>query len=332
MKKTIFVFSFVLVLILSASAPGHAKPFYDGKTIQIVVATKPGGNYDFYARLVAHGMQKYLPGSTVIVKNVPGAGHIIGANEIYASRPNGLKFGTFNRALALSQLANLKGVRFDLTKMSWLGSTASDIYCLVTVPKFKTLDDVMKADLVRLASAGLGSQSHISAALFAEMKGLNNLRNVTGYGGGEAELAMMRGEVDGQFASWSSMAPFVAAGHGQPVLFIGKKQPQGFENVPLLQDVVKDKKYQSVIDLLLALNVLARPYAGPPAIPADRLQILEEAFAKTCADPEILQMAKKRGIEIDFTDGKEALRLIKSMLNQEPKVIKLLKEAYGVSG
>jgi len=332
MKRCMFVFSFVLVLVLTASGSGFAKPFYEGKTIQTVVATKPGGNYDFYARLVAHGMQKYLPGSTVIVKNVPGAGHIIGTNEIYASKPNGLKFGTFNRALALSQLANLKGVKFDLTKMSWLGSAASDTYCLLTVPKFKTLDDVMNADLVRLASAGLGSQSHITAALFAEMKGLNNLKNVTGYGGGEAELAMMRGEVDGQFASWSSMAPFVATGQGQPVLFIGKKQPQGFENVPLLQDVVKDKKYQSLIDLLLALNVLARPYAGPPAIPVDRLKILKEAFAKTCADPETIQLAKKGGVDIDFTDGDDALKLIKGMLNQEPSVIKLIKEAYGASG
>jgi len=332
MKKSMFIFSLVITLILTVSASGLAKPFYDGQTIQLVVATKPGGNYDFYARLIAQGMQKYMPGSIIIVKNVPGAGHIIGANEIYSAKPNGLKFGTFNRALALSQVANLKGVKFDLGKMSWLGSAATDLYCLMTVPRFKTLDDVLKADVVRLASAGLGSQSHITAALYAEMKGLKNFKNITGYGGGEAEMAMMRGEVDGQFASWSSMAPFAAGGHGQPVLFIGKKQPKGFENVPLLQELVKEKRYQPLLDLLLTLNVLARPFAGPPEMPADRLKILKEAFAKACADPQILNLAEKGGVAIDFTDGDEALRLIGSMLKQEPNVIKLIKEAFVAGG
>ena len=329
MKKCMVAFSLVMAMVLTVSESSFAKPFYEGQTIQMVVATKPGGNYDLYARIISQGMQKYLPGSTIIVKNVPGAGHIIGANEIYSSKPNGLKFGTFNRALALSQVANLKGVKFDLGKMSWLGSAATDLYCLLTVPKLKTLDDVMKANLVRLASAGLGSQSHVTAALFAEMKGLNNLKLITGYGGGEAEMAMMRGEVDGQFASWSSMAPFAADGNGQPVMFIGKKQPKGFENVPLLQDVVKEKKYQPLIDLQLTLNILARPFAGPPAIPADRLKVLREAFAKACANPDIIKMAEKGGISIDFTDGEEALRLFSGMLNQEPKMVKLIKEAYG---
>ncbi len=71
------------------SAAQEGADFYKGKTVTYIVATAPGGGYDTYGRLVAEYMQKYLPGSTFVVKNMPGAGHVIGANAIYASRPDG---------------------------------------------------------------------------------------------------------------------------------------------------------------------------------------------------------------------------------------------------
>ena len=113
-KKTVLFFVAISLIVLPLFT-GHAaaKPFYEGKTITLIVTTKPGGGYDFYGRLMAKFMQKYLPGSTIIVKNIPGAGHIIGCNAIYHAKPNGLTFGTFNRALALAQVAGLKGIKFD---------------------------------------------------------------------------------------------------------------------------------------------------------------------------------------------------------------------------
>ena len=118
----------LLFLAFIFSAPGFAadNAMFKGKTITYIVATSPGGGYDTYGRLVAEYMQKYLPGSTFIVKNVPGAGHLVGANSIYASRPDGLTIGTFNTGLIYNQLVGLEGVRFDLTKMSWIGKAGSD--------------------------------------------------------------------------------------------------------------------------------------------------------------------------------------------------------------
>ena len=59
-------------------------------------------------------MQKYLPGSTFVVKNMPGAGHLVGANAIYASKADGLTIGTFNTGLIYTQLIKLDGAKFDL--------------------------------------------------------------------------------------------------------------------------------------------------------------------------------------------------------------------------
>ena len=132
--------------ILLGSAVIEAKPFYEGKIIRIIVATKPGGGYDYYARLMAPFIQKYLPGSTVIVKNMPGAGHVIGTNATYLAKPDGLTIGTFNRAVGMTQVAGMKGVKFDFSKFKWLGSPSEEIYCLIVNSEtFKNIDDVLKS-------------------------------------------------------------------------------------------------------------------------------------------------------------------------------------------
>ena len=49
--------------------------FYTGKTVTISVGYSPGGSYDFYPRVFARYMGKYIPGNpTVVVQNMPGAG------------------------------------------------------------------------------------------------------------------------------------------------------------------------------------------------------------------------------------------------------------------
>ena len=74
-------------LALSAAAPASAaskaEAFYKGKTVTYIVATGTGGGADFYGRLATRAMERFLPGTTFIVRNVPGAGHIIGSAPAY---------------------------------------------------------------------------------------------------------------------------------------------------------------------------------------------------------------------------------------------------------
>ncbi len=119
-------------LAVAPAAAQTGADFYDGQTVTYVVSTDPGGGYDTYGRLIAEFMQKHLPGSTFVVQNMPGAGHIIGANAIYASEPDGLTIGTFNTGLIYNQLIGLESVKFDFTKMSWIGKAASEPRVIVT--------------------------------------------------------------------------------------------------------------------------------------------------------------------------------------------------------
>jgi tripartite-type tricarboxylate transporter receptor subunit TctC len=83
-------------MFLAAPATGRAQaPYYQGKAVTIIVGTGAGDLYDLYARAVALFMGKYLPGNpSIIVQNMPGAGHMIAGNYIYTvAKPDGLTLG-----------------------------------------------------------------------------------------------------------------------------------------------------------------------------------------------------------------------------------------------
>src|ERR687889_334791 len=91
------------VLVASGIAMAQDNPF-EGERITYIITTDPGGGYDTYGRLVAKYLEKHLPGSQVIVQNIPGAGHIVGTNTLFAAEPDGLTIGSFNTGLINSQL------------------------------------------------------------------------------------------------------------------------------------------------------------------------------------------------------------------------------------
>ena len=181
-------------------------------------------------------MQKHLPGSTFVVQNMPGAGHLIGTNFVYASAPDGLTIGTFNTGLIYSQLAGKDGIKFDLAKMSWIGKVASDPRVFVVskesgIESFEQLKSLKEP--VKFAAAGAGSASTIESTMLVNTLGLP-IQVITGYNGNDDQLAMRRGEVQGIVGSRSTFQQFVDEGHGKFIAQIGGSQT----DVPQLSTLV----------------------------------------------------------------------------------------------
>lgn len=319
----------------SAASSSSVQPdlaFFNGKTVTFVVATSAGGGYDTYARQVAPYIQKYLPGSTVIVKNSPGAGHIIGANEVYAAKPDGLTFGTFNTALIFSQIVGAQGIQFDLTKFTWIAKMASDNRVLLIGAKtpYKTIDDVVKASQttpIVLSSAGLSSASNIDALLLQQTLGLK-VKMIAGYTGNDSDMAILRGEVEGEVGSASSLAHFVDSGDGRIVLQIGAQKDPTLGNAPLLSDIAPANK-KATADLLLVDASIGRLVAAPPGVSPERRAALIQAFQKAMADPDYLAAMQKQKLPVDPAFGDEVGSLITSSLNQPPEDLTILKTLLG---
>jgi len=311
----------------TSSEPKEDLAFYDGKTVNFIVATKAGGGYDTYGRLIAPYIQKYLSGSTVLVKNVPGAGHIIGANEIYNSKPDGLTLGTFNKGLIMSQIAGLEGIKFDMAKFTWLGNASSQSRVLVVrsdLP-YKSMEEMAKAGYeLKVASAGVGSTSYSDAMMLSKMFGFK-IKMISGYQGQQADLAIMKGEIDGQVAGYDSMQALFDQKEVKALVVIGNGPIKDLPDVPMLSDIVP-ADFKAAAELMNSQASLARPIAATPGLPPERALALRNALKKALEDPELLDKAAKAKLQIDYLNGEKVAQQIAEALDQPPDFAEMVKE------
>ncbi len=317
-------------VLWSASAAAADMAQFRGKTITYIVSTSPGGGYDTYGRLIARYLQKYLPGSRVVVRNVPGAGHIVGANTIYAAKPDGLTIGMFNTGLIYDQLIKRQGVLFDLAKFSWIGKAADDTRVLMVskTSNVKHFDDILKIKTpLKFAAAGVGSAAYNDTKILADALHLN-VQIVPGFSGNEGEMSMLRNEVAAEVGTAESMEQFVKQGHGFFALALSG-DPKALPGVPRARDYVKDEHGKRLLSLVEALSEIGRLTAGPPGMKADVLAAERDALTAAMKDPLLLAEAKKLDLDIDPAPGESVEMQIKAALNQPPETVAALKSAAG---
>ena len=219
---------------------------------------------------------------------------------------------------------------FDLTQMSWLGSCASVPRALVVGSQtpFNTLEDMVKSEkTVRFSSSGVGTTSHTDIIIIGSILGAKSWKPVVGYQGSESELALIRGEVDAEFVTWSSAMPFVERGEFRVLYFTSQEPIPGYEKLPILQNIIYEKN-QDIAEILLLQAEVSYPFAGPPAIPTDRLQVIREAFKKSWYDSELLRTAKMSGLSVHYIGPEEVQKKLKTVLRQKPETVELIKSAY----
>ena len=319
-------------LALLCAEPGFAADagYFRGKTVTYIVSTGPGGGYDSYGRLIAKYLQKYLPGSRFVVRNVPGAGHIVGANTIYASKPDGLTIGMFNTGLIYDQLLKRDGVLFDLNKFSWIGKAANDTRTLMLSNSsgFRNIEDVLKArGPIKFAAAGVGSAAYNDTRILADALHLN-VQIVPGFTGNEGEMSMLRNEVVAEVGTAKSMEDFVRQGHGFFALAISG-DATALPGVPRASQYVKDERGKRLLALINALSEIGRLTAGPPGIPANILNEERQAFDAAVKDPQFLAEAKRLNLDIHPASGQRVEAEIRGALNQPPETVAALKAAAG---
>jgi len=143
MKK---IYGLFILLLVGATDVAAQTPYFQGKTIRIVVGYPTASAHDQWARLIAPQLTKYIPGNpAAIVQNMPGAGSMTATNYVYSvAKPDGLTLGVNNAALYFEQLLKKKEVQFDWAKFNWIGSTTPTtplLYMWANTP-YKTIHDV----------------------------------------------------------------------------------------------------------------------------------------------------------------------------------------------
>ncbi|HKX51642.1 MAG TPA: tripartite tricarboxylate transporter substrate-binding protein [Candidatus Binatia bacterium] len=334
-----FVIGFLFLIFGAANLEAQA-PFYEGKTIRIIVGLPAGDVYDLYARMLAEHMGKHIPGNpNIIVQNMAGASSMITANYVYnVAKPDGLTFGSILPSLYFDQLVGRSEVKFDWPKFTWLGSfeKSNNLLYMRSDTPFKTIHDVTKTnESPKCGSTGTGSPSYYLVKLMNESIGAK-FEIVTGYKGGqEIDLAVEKGEVDCRaftVTTYFAREPFISwrKKNFVRVLFqTGKTRDPRLPEVPTVQELIEQYKTpegtKRMAALVLASGEFGRPIIATPGIPADRVKMLREAFSKTLSDPALLADAKKRRLDIDPTSAEDLESLAKEVFTANRELIDRMK-------
>jgi hypothetical protein len=97
-------------------------------------------------------------------------------------------------------------------------------------------------------------------------------------------------------------------------------------DVPLITTYARSDADRGALRLLASTSALSRPILAPPGVPADRIEILRNAFDQTMRDPEFLEDAKKSAMDIKPSSGKAIQTLVESVIHTPANEVTLAAE------
>jgi tripartite-type tricarboxylate transporter receptor subunit TctC len=326
----------LIALVVNDQRAHGAAPFYEGKTIRIIVGTSPGGGYDTYTRLIARHFSNHIPGKpAIIVDNMPGAGGLVSANHLFkVAKPDGLTIGHFVGGQFLQQLLGKPGIEFDALKFEYVGVPAQDNF-VFGVAKTTGITDIEQwlasKTAVKFGAIAAGDGTYDIPKVAEVALGLP-IQVVSGYKGtAPIRLAFNSGEVGGLSNSWQSFRSTwrkeLDNGEVIIVLQVSAKPHPDLPKVPLTMNIAKTDEARKLMQAVAqAHGAAVRPYVLPPGTPKDRVEILRSAFMETVKDPELLKEAAKANLEINPGSGEDLERNVKELLRLDPPLVARLKE------
>jgi tripartite-type tricarboxylate transporter receptor subunit TctC len=332
--------SCTIVCLLAAMLPTASfadDNFYQGKTVSIVVGYGIGGGYDNAARLIGRHLGRHIPGNpNVIVQNMEGAGSLRAANHVYSAAPqDGTVIAAVNQSLPIFDLVGVKGVRFETSKLNWLGSLQASNSVLVTwkASGVASLADAMQRE-VPLGGSGETSDSNVHAVAINKLAG-TRFKVINGYKGArDIHIAIERGEVAGRAGiTWSSIVaydkPWIADGKINVLVQLGDKPDPDLPKVPMLQNVVTSDEDRQIVNVLTLPVVLGFSHWAGPGVPKDRLAILRAAYDATMNDPKFIEEAAKASILLSPKTAAEVETLIRAATSTPRPVLAKVGELLG---
>lgn len=334
-RRHLFSTVVAAAMVLNHAAFAGVADFYRGKTLTLVISTTTGTSYDLMGRTLARYLPKYIPGNpSIIVENMPGAGGLTAANYLYRVAPkDGTVLAGLQGTLPFDPLLGITQAQFDSTKFNWLGSPSAEV-CLQIVRAEAHADSIatLKARDVLVGASGNASQPAYLARLLNQVLG-TRFKTVLGYPGqNDVFLAMDRGEVDGHTCVYYSA--LVATRPGwlknnkvKILLQSGPEKEPELADVPFALDLVSNPEDKLLMKAAFAPLAIARPYALPPDVPADRVDATRQAMAAVMKDQAFINEIRALKFQIHGPrTGAQVQSLIASIYQSPPSVVSRLQK------
>jgi tripartite-type tricarboxylate transporter receptor subunit TctC len=278
------------------AATGASAAFPD-RTITIIVPFNAGTTPDILSRMLADQIGRDV-GQSVIVMNRVGASGIIGTQALINSPPDGYTVAYANVATLAINQALYKKLPYDADKQLAPVALAGYVQNVLvvrpglgvkTVPELIALAKKKPGDL-SVGSGGNGTTGHLSAEMFKSMAGVF-MTHIPYKGGLEADLAVMRGEIDVLFENITTIAPYIASGKVVALGVTGSKRDPTLPNLPTMSEAG-----------LKGYNAVAwTGYVAPAGVDPQVLDYLNKAFNAALNNPQM--KARLAAMAFESTPG-----------------------------
>ncbi len=301
------------VVTLTASAQ---QPF-PHRAIRLIVPSLPGGGTDITARLIAPKMSEVL-GQQVVVENRAGAASMIGSEAVARAAPDGHTLLMGIATLTINPHIQRKmpfDVVKDLTPVSQAVILPNVLITHPSVPA-KTVKELIAfarahPDQLNYASAGVGSNIHLTMALFLNMAKIK-IVHVPYKGSGGAMVDLLSGQITTMTTTTLSAMPFVRTGRLRALGVTAAKRSVALPNVPTIAEAALPG-YEAV----QWYGVLA-----PAGTPRDVVGKLHAAVVRALQEAPVRERLLVDGAEPVGNTPDEFAAIIRNDLVKWGKVIK----------
>ena len=279
-----------LVLLLACGAASPAAQSWPQRAVHVIEPFVAGGNTDSQARIVTERLNELL-GQPFVVENKVGAGGAIAAEYVAKSTPDG--YTLFFAASPQFSLPLVQKVNFDPFKdfapISIVGTNAFVLGVHASVPANTVQEfvDYVKArpGQLNFASAGAGTTTHLTAALFLARAGLQ-MTHVPYKGGAQAVADLVGGQVQMYFGNTSELIQHSQSGKIRLLAVSGAKRTPQLPDVPAIAETYPG----------FATGTW-NGFLAPTGTPQPIIERLVREVAKVVHEPATAERLHKIGVE-----------------------------------
>ncbi len=315
MNKMLRILCLTVACLLPA-LPGTALAAkFPDRPITLYVNYAGGGTTDTSARMLAKAAEKYL-GVPVTIMNKPGGQATTAIIELMRKKADGYTIGVGSYA-PMTIMTHLLKVPFKPDDFDYILGYGMFLYTVGVRADspIKTVEDLKayaKDKPQGLTYAAAGYPHPITMYRLGKQIGVT-FNHVGVKSSSEAFTKALGGHVDVLSIVLGDVVPLVKSGE---IRLLGVCTAERQEFVP---DVPTFKEQGYDLEVISRLTLCA-----PKGVPAERLQILREAFKKAFEDPEFQDVMKKINMPMKYTDGDATLKDIMAVYTQTGENLKAM--------
>lgn len=304
------------IIMALAAAPTFAADAYPARPLRIIVNSAPGALLDVTTRAVAHQMAENL-GQPVVVENMAGAAGVLGIRHVKAQKPDGYTILATANTLALAQATKLEP-GYDLAR-DFIGIGMMNKAPLLMVgfsaQPDKTLPQLIahaKASpgAMSYATAGIGTSTHMAAALFMHQASIKML-HVPYKGNAGAMPDVLGGRVNMIFDGANSSGPYIQDGKLRAFAVSSPKRLPAFPEIPTLAEQgLPDYSFYVYMGL-----------AAPAGTPTSVVMRLAKALKAAQASEAVRERFRRDSAEAGNMSPEEFTAFLRQDLQRYIKVV-----------